>query len=48
MHDDLDAVLSNTLTLMQSRTHWHDLLGRHCPRFGEDHVVRLPTRPPAC
>ena len=24
---------------MQSRTHWHDLLGRHCPRFGQDSTV---------
>ena len=24
---------------MQSRTHWHDLLGRHCPRFGQDTTV---------
>lgn len=28
----------NVCTL-QSRTHWHDLLGRHCPRFGRDHLV---------
>ena len=26
---------------MQSRTHWHDLLGRHCPRFGEDTTVNV-------
>ena len=25
---------------MQARTHWHDLLGRHCPRFGQDGFVR--------
>lgn len=24
------------------RTHWHDLLGRHCPRFGEDLLVAIP------
>ncbi len=47
-YDHFGAVLPDTLMLMQSRTHWHDLLGRHCPRFGEDHVVGLPTCPPAC
>jgi hypothetical protein len=25
------------------RTHWHDALGRHCPRFGIDRLVRSPT-----
>ena len=32
----------------QVRTNWHDLLGRYCPRFGVDGMVRnlaLPTRP---
>lgn len=24
------------------RTTWHDLLGRHCPRFGQDRVVAVP------
>ena len=24
---------------LQARTTWHDLLGRHCPRFGQDRVV---------
>jgi hypothetical protein len=25
------------------RTHWHDALGRHCPRFGIDRLVSSPT-----
>lgn len=32
----------------QSRTQWHDLLGRHCPKFGHTKTVRcwrLPRRP---
>lgn len=28
------------------RTHWHDLLGRHCPRFGLDKVVAVPLPKP--
>mmetsp|Transcript_37872 Transcript_37872/g.96963 ORF Transcript_37872/g.96963 Transcript_37872/m.96963 type:complete len:238 (-) Transcript_37872:70-783(-) len=28
------------------RTHWHDLLGRHCPRFGMDKVVAVPLPKP--
>lgn len=24
----------------KKRTNWHDLLGHHCPRFGEGRVVR--------
>jgi len=30
----------------QKRTHWHDLLGRHCPRFGMDKVVAVPLPKP--
>mmetsp|Transcript_26159 Transcript_26159/g.46522 ORF Transcript_26159/g.46522 Transcript_26159/m.46522 type:complete len:219 (-) Transcript_26159:98-754(-) len=30
----------------QKRTHWHDLLGRHCPRFGLDKVVAVPLPKP--
>ncbi len=26
------------------RTHWHDLLGQHCPRFGEERTVRYYDR----
>jgi hypothetical protein len=25
--------------LCGSRTHWHDLLGKHCPKFALDHTV---------
>lgn len=28
------------------RTHWHDLLGRHCPKFGEYNVIALPIPKP--
>eukprot|EP00243_Klebsormidium_subtile_P009042 TRINITY_DN4415_c0_g1_i2.p1 TRINITY_DN4415_c0_g1~~TRINITY_DN4415_c0_g1_i2.p1 ORF type:complete len:224 (+),score=35.90 TRINITY_DN4415_c0_g1_i2:260-931(+) len=28
------------------RTHWHDALGRHCPRFGVDRLVVLPIPKP--
>ncbi|KAL3161947.1 hypothetical protein ABBQ38_009029 [Trebouxia sp. C0009 RCD-2024] len=28
------------------RTSWHDLLGRHCPRFGQDRVVAVPLPHP--
>ncbi|KAK9811472.1 hypothetical protein WJX72_004453 [[Myrmecia] bisecta] len=29
-----------------TRTNWHDLLGRHCPRFGQDRLVALPIPRP--
>lgn len=29
-----------------ARTHWHDLLGRHCPRFGQDNLVLIPLPRP--
>lgn len=29
-----------------SRTQWHDLLGRHCPRFASDLVVTVPLPRP--
>jgi len=35
---------------LQSRTQWHDLLGRHCPKFGHSKTVRprrQRRRPPA-
>ena len=35
---------------LQSRTQWHDLLGRHCPKFGHSKTVRprrRRRRPPA-
>lgn len=28
------------------RTHWHDLLGKHCPKFALDHIVALPIPRP--
>ncbi|GMH35844.1 hypothetical protein BSKO_03712 [Bryopsis sp. KO-2023] len=28
------------------RTHWHDLLGRHCPRFGVNTVIAVPLPKP--
>lgn len=28
------------------RTHWHDLLGRHCPKFGQYNVVAIPLPKP--
>ena len=31
---------------MQLRTEWHDLLGRHCPRFAWDSVAVLPLPEP--
>uniref|UniRef100_A0A7S0X0S9 Transmembrane 9 superfamily member n=1 Tax=Chlamydomonas leiostraca TaxID=1034604 RepID=A0A7S0X0S9_9CHLO len=30
----------------QQRTNWHDLLGHHCPRFGNDRVVAVPLQKP--
>eukprot|EP00892_Ulva_mutabilis_P001322 jgi/Ulvmu1/11190/UM072_0026.1 len=30
----------------QVRTEWHDMLGRHCPRFGRNSVVVLPLQRP--
>lgn len=32
---------------VQQRTEWHDLLGRHCPRFGRHQVVTVPIQRPA-
>lgn len=29
-----------------SRTHWHDLLAKHCPKFALDHTVALPIPKP--
>jgi hypothetical protein len=31
---------------MQQRTEWHDLLGRHCPRFGKYQIVTFPLQRP--
>jgi len=30
----------------QTRTHWHDLLGHHCPKFGVDRTVVVPLPQP--
>ncbi|KAK9826297.1 hypothetical protein WJX74_006548 [Apatococcus lobatus] len=30
----------------QTRTQWHDLLGRHCPRLGWDQLVAVPIPQP--
>jgi hypothetical protein len=32
--------------LLQTRTQWHDMLGNHCPRFGQDRLVALPLPRP--
>ncbi|KAK3244456.1 hypothetical protein CYMTET_45929, partial [Cymbomonas tetramitiformis] len=29
-----------------TRTQWHDVLGRHCPRFGQDSTVVVPLPKP--
>jgi len=29
-----------------TRTQWHDLIGRHCPRFAQDRTVMLPLPRP--
>lgn len=31
---------------MQTRTQWHDLIGRHCPRFAMDRTVVMPLPRP--
>lgn len=31
---------------MQTRTHWQDVLGHHCPRFGIDRLVAIPIPKP--
>lgn len=31
---------------MQARTHWHDILGNHCPKFGLKRLVALPLPQP--
>ena len=31
---------------VQTRTQWHDLIGRHCPRFAQDRTVVLPLPRP--
>ncbi|KAF5843216.1 hypothetical protein DUNSADRAFT_892 [Dunaliella salina] len=28
------------------RTHWHDLLGHHCPRYGHQRLVAMPLQKP--
>jgi hypothetical protein len=34
------------LCLLQQRTQWHDLLGRHCPKFGHTKTVAIPLPEP--
>lgn len=31
---------------MQQRTHWHDILGQHCPKFGVKRLVAVPLPQP--
>ena len=33
------TIAPDSQLMLQIRTTWHDLLGRHCPRFGQDRVV---------
>ncbi len=37
------AAVQLTRTPVQTRTHWHDLLGHYCPRFGRDRLVSNHT-----
>ena len=30
----------------QQRTHWHDILGSHCPKFGVKRLVAVPLPQP--
>lgn len=32
--------------LLQQRTHWHDILGQHCPKFGVKRLVAVPLPQP--
>ncbi len=31
---------------LQQRTHWHDILGSHCPKFGVKRLVAVPLPQP--
>lgn len=31
---------------LQQRTHWHDILGSHCPKFGIKRLVAVPLPQP--
>lgn len=31
---------------LQQRTHWHDILGQHCPKFGVKRLVAVPLPQP--
>ncbi len=33
-------------TCPQQRTHWHDILGQHCPKFGVKRLVAVPLPQP--
>jgi hypothetical protein len=33
-------------SLPQQRTHWHDILGQHCPKFGVKRLVAVPLPQP--
>lgn len=34
------------LRYTQQRTHWHDVLGTHCPKFGVSRLVVVPLPQP--
>lgn len=40
------AHVSIYLSCFQQRSNWHDVLGMHCPKFGEDRLVALPIPKP--
>lgn len=35
------------LVTTQQRTHWHDILGSHCPKFGIKRLVAVPLPQPS-
>lgn len=46
-HDGEFVASARRSQFRQQRTEWHDLLGRHCPRFGRHQVVTVPIQRPA-
>lgn len=45
-HDGDFIPAARKAQFQQTRTNWHDLLGHHCPRFGQDRSVALPLLQP--
>eukprot|EP00775_Hariotina_reticulata_P005645 gene5645-5884_t len=47
IHHDGDFIhTSRRAQFLRKRTHWHDLIEHHCPRFGQKRIVAMPINKP--